>query len=71
MKKQKRKKRQSPYPARRFELFLESKSPVQVAIDLDLETDRVMSILNDFLRLQNLHKAVTILKATKNSWPLL
>ncbi len=49
-----------------FELFLEGRSPVQVAIDLDLETDRVMSILNDFLRLKNMHKAATILKEHKN-----
>ena len=36
---------------------------------MDLETDRIMSILNDFLRLQNLHKAATILKEHKNQLP--
>ena len=52
-----------------FELFLAGRSPVQVAIDLDLETGRVMTILYDFMRLQNMHKAATILKEYKTSWP--
>jgi hypothetical protein len=49
-----------------FELFLQNKSPVQVAIDLNLETDRAMTFLYDFLRLQNMNKAVTILKENKD-----
>ncbi len=59
-------KKAKSIPCQAFELFLEGRSPVQVAIDLDLETDRVMSILNDFLRLKNMHKAATILKEHKN-----
>ena len=59
-------KKAKSIPRQAFELFLEGKTPVQVAIDLDLETDRVMRFLNDFLRLQNLHKAATILKENKN-----
>ncbi len=53
-------------PCQAFELFLEGRSPVQVAIDLDLETGKVMGILHDFLRLQNMQKVVTILKEHKN-----
>jgi len=49
-----------------FELFLEGKSPVQVTIDLGLETDRTMTFLYDFLRLQNMHKVTTILKEYKD-----
>ena len=42
------------------------RSPVQVAIDLELETDRTMTFLYDFLRLQNTGKAATILKEYKD-----
>jgi hypothetical protein len=49
-----------------FELFLQNKSPVQVAIDLELETDRAMTFLYDFLRLQNMHRAAKILKEYKD-----
>src|SRR5215217_54344 len=49
-----------------FELFLQGRSPVQVAIDLDLETDRAMTFLYDFLRLQNMHRAAKILKENKD-----
>ncbi len=59
-------KKAKSIPSQAFELFLEGMSPVQVAIDLDLETDRVMSILSDFLRLNNMHKVATILKEHKN-----
>ncbi len=59
-------KKAKSIPCQAFELFLEGRSPVHVAIDLDLETDRVMGILNDFLRLQNMQKVVTILKEHKN-----
>ncbi len=59
-------KKAKSIPCQAFELFLEGRSPVQVAIELDLETDRVMSILNDFLRLKNMHKAVAILKEHQN-----
>jgi hypothetical protein len=49
-----------------FELFLQGSSPVQVAIDLELETDRTMTFLYDFLRLQNMHRAAKILKENKD-----
>jgi hypothetical protein len=49
-----------------FELFQAGKTPVQVAIDLELETDRAMTFLYDYLRLQNMNKAVTILKEYKD-----
>ena len=48
-------------------MFLAGRTPVQVAIDLDLEPDRVTSILYDFLRLQRMHKATTILKENKDN----
>ena len=47
-------------------MFLAGRIPVQVAIDLDLEPDMVISILYDFLRLQSMHKATTILKENKD-----
>jgi hypothetical protein len=59
-------KKAKPIHCQAFELFLVGKSPVQVAVDLDLETAKVMSILNDFLRLQNMHKVATILKDYKD-----
>src|SRR5215212_5742433 len=37
-----------------------------LSIDLDLKTGRTMSILNDFMRLQNMHRAATILKEYKD-----
>jgi hypothetical protein len=37
-----------------------------LSIDLKWETGREMSILNDFLRLQSMHKASTILKEHKD-----
>jgi hypothetical protein len=49
-----------------FELFLEGRSPVQVAIDLELETDKAMAFLYDFMRLQNMHRAAKILKEYKD-----
>ncbi len=58
-------KQPKPVHCQAFELFLEGRSPVQVSIDLHLETGRVINILYDFLRLQNMHKAVTILKDYK------
>lgn len=48
-------------------MFLAGRIPVQVAIDLDLEPDMVTSILYDFLRLQRIHKATTILKENKDN----
>ena len=49
-----------------LELFQAGVTPVQVAIDLDLETDRAMTFLYDFLRLQNMNEAAKILKEHQN-----
>jgi hypothetical protein len=54
-----------------FELFLQGSSPVQVAIDLELETDRTMTFLYDFLRLQNLQKLMTIYRELEDDIYLL
>ena len=59
---QKKEKKAKSIPRQAFELFLVGRITVQVTIDLDLQTDKVMSILYDFLRLQKMHKAATILK---------
>ncbi len=59
-------KKAKSIPSQAFELFLAGVTPVQVAIDLDLETGKVMGILHDFLRLQNMQKVVTILKEHQN-----
>lgn len=48
--------------AQSFELLLEGKSPIEVAVILDLRTEEVLRIFNDFLLLQNMHKVVRILK---------
>ena len=59
-------KKAKSIPCQAFEMFLAGRTPVQVAVDLDLEPDRVMSIPYDFLRLQKMHKATTILKENKD-----
>jgi hypothetical protein len=40
-----------------FKLFLECRSIVQVAIELDLATDQVLKLHSDYLILQNMEKA--------------
>ena len=50
-----------------FELFLDGKSPVEVAIALDLKTEEVIKLFNDFLALQNMHKVAVILKDYKKN----
>ena len=59
-------KKAKSMPCKAFEMFLAGRTPVQVAIDLDLEPNRVTSILYDFLRLQKMHKTTTILKENKD-----
>lgn len=41
------------FPSKAFELFLEGKSIVQVAIGLDLPSDQVLKIHSDYMILQN------------------
>ena len=48
--------------AKGLELLLEGKSPVEVAIALDLKTEEVIKLFNDFLALQNMHKVAVVLK---------
>jgi hypothetical protein len=59
-------KKAKPMHCQAFELFLQGRSPVQVAIDLHLETGKVMTFLHDFMRLQSMGKAATILKEYKD-----
>ena len=42
--------------SRAFKLFKEGKSLVDIAIALDMETDEVLGMYSDYLRLLNLHK---------------
>ena len=53
-------------PSKAFKLFMEGKSLVQVAIELDLETNEVIATYNDYLRLQTMYKVASILKEYKN-----
>jgi hypothetical protein len=48
-----------------FELFLQNKSPVQVAIELDLATDQVLKIHSDYQILQNMGKVSRVLMEHK------
>ena len=45
-----------------FKLFKESKNLVDVAITLNIETDEVLGMYSDYLRLLNLQKLMTIYK---------
>ena len=52
--------------SRAFKLFLEDKTLVDVAIELDSPRQEVIGIFNDFLMLKNMHKVATILKEHKD-----
>jgi AraC-like DNA-binding protein len=52
-----------------FKLFLEGKSPTEVAIELDLPTQQVLQFHTEYLILQNRGYIVSILKNHKNSIP--
>jgi hypothetical protein len=43
-------------------LLLDGKSPVEVTIALDLKTEEVIKLFNDFLSLQNMHRVAVVLK---------
>ena len=45
-----------------FKLFKENKNLVEVAITLNIDTDEVLDLYNDYLRLLNLQKLMTIYK---------
>jgi hypothetical protein len=49
-----------------FELFLQNKSPVQVAIELDSSRQEVTGMFHDFLMLNNMYRAATILREYKD-----
>ncbi len=46
--------------SRAFKLFKEGKSLVDTAIALDMETDEVLGMYSDYLRLLNLQKLMTL-----------
>ena len=49
-------------PSKAFQLFLEKKSLVEVAIILDISKDEILKIYSDFLALHNMGKVAAILK---------
>ena len=49
-----------PISSRAFKLFLDGKTPVQVAIDLELDFQSVRKFWTEFLRLQNMTKLYNI-----------
>ena len=61
------KKKPLSIPSQAFKLFLEGKSIVQVAIELDLPTDNIMKIHSDYLTLQNRQDIVSILDSNGNN----
>lgn len=54
-------------PSKAFQLFLEKKNLVEVAIMLDISKDDTMKIYSDFLVLHNMAKVATILKENINN----
>ncbi len=60
-------KKQLSIPSQAFKLFLERKSVVEVAIELDLPTDQVLKIHSDFLILQNMERVSRILTEHKKN----
>ena len=54
--------------SRAFELFLDGKSTVKAAIELNLEPQEAMDIFNSYLRLQHMNDIVNLLKEHKNQW---
>jgi hypothetical protein len=46
--------------SRAFKLFKEGKNLVDIAIALDIDTDEVLGMYNDYLRLLNLQKLMTL-----------
>jgi len=45
-----------------FQMFKENKSRIDIAIALNLETDHVVTLLEDYLKLMNLDKVMAICK---------
>jgi hypothetical protein len=57
-------------PSKAYQLFLEKKTLVEVAIMLDISKDETIKIYSDFLALHNMGKVATILKEHLNSLPV-
>ena len=49
--------------SRAFRLFKEGKTLVDIAIDLDMETDEVLGMYDDYLRLLNLQKLMSMYRS--------
>ncbi len=54
-------------PSQAFKLFLDGKSVVKVAIELDLTTDQVLKIHSDYLILQNMERVSRILTENRKN----
>jgi len=52
-----------------YDLFLKGKSPIQVAIKLDLKYEEVMKAYDEYLSLQRIRSFETMYKTYKNYWP--
>jgi hypothetical protein len=65
--KNEQKKKPLSVSSQAFKIFLKGKSVVQVAIELDLPTDRILKIHYDYLTLQNRQDFVSILDGKGNS----
>ncbi len=61
------KKKPLSIPSQAFKLFLEGKSIVKVAIELDLPTDQVLKVHSDYLILQNMERASRILTENRKN----
>ena len=59
-------KKAKSIPCQAFELFLAGRTPVQVAIELDSSRQEVTGMFHDFLMLNNMCRAATILKEYKD-----
>ncbi len=62
-----KKKKPLSIPSQAFKLFLEGKSIVKVAIELDLPTDQVLKIHSDYLILQNMERASRVLTENRKN----
>jgi hypothetical protein len=61
------KKKPLSIPSQAFKLFLEGKSIVKVAIELDLPTDNILKIHSDYLILQNMERASRVLTENRKN----
>ncbi len=52
-----------------FQLFLENKTLVEIAIILDISTEEVIKIFSNYLTLQNMGKVAAILRDHRNDLP--